>query len=145
MVCLNYLFCKNMCTYLGWTRWLADLEFLKNKLPDLVTLNISTSSSDISGSSISFTSVKWGCSKLDSSECSGFSKLRFRILTSVPFWRFTSRFDFYYSKDQIFGLGMFNFAKKTRQIFYFIVFLIHMILLLCICIFKVHILTIPKW
>ena len=106
-------FCPTLplqCVYLGWTRWLADLEFLRNKLPDLATLTIS-SSSDISGSSTSLTSVKWGCS--NSSECSGFSKLRFKILTSVPFWRFTSRFDFYYSKDQIFGLSIYNFVYKS--------------------------------
>ena len=38
-----------------------------------------------------------------------------------------------------------DLCKKTAQMFYFIVFLIHMILLLSICILKVHILTIPKW
>ena len=36
-------------------------------------------------------------------------------------------------------------AKKIGQIFFFIVFLIVMIMLLPICILKVHTLTIPKW
>ena len=36
-------------------------------------------------------------------------------------------------------------ANKIRLAFFFIVFLNFMIMLLCVCILKVHTLTTPKW